>query len=106
MNITINLSFHGVKGACVQYTDKELRRDIKEARKLWTKTDAQKMVEILRKTLTDMLPDIINKGISRDPFGEIYTKEIFDQDLVCLAVYDHIGNDRPIALAFDPAKIN
>lgn len=97
-SIYIACGAHGVAGAAVEYTHLKLVRDIKKVRKLYTKEQAQQLHQILAKSLTAMLPEIMANGIAKDAYGETYTKETFDSDLVCLAVYDHIGNNKQIGL--------
>ena len=104
--IYIACGAHGVAGATVEYTHLKLVRDIKKARKLWTKEQAKNLHQILATSLTNMLPEIMANGIAKDAYGETYTKEIFDQDLVCLAVYDHIGNDKQIGLMMPRSNFN
>lgn len=96
--IYIACGAHGVQGASVEYSHLKLQRDIKAAKKLYTKQEAQQLHKILSMTLSAMLPNIMSTGQAVDSYGEHYTRETFDQDLVCLAVYDHIGNNKQIAL--------
>jgi hypothetical protein len=96
--IYIACGAHGVSGASVEYSHLKLQRDIKAAKKMWTKQQAQHLHKILSTTLTTMLPEIMTNGWAVDSYGERYTRETFDQDLVCLAVYDHIGNNKQIGL--------
>ena len=96
--IYIACGAHGVSGACVEYSHLKLVRDIKTAKKRFTKQEAQQLHKILSTTLTAMLPEIMSNGWAVDAYGERYNKETFDQDLVCLAVYDHVGNGSQIGL--------
>jgi hypothetical protein len=96
--IFIACDAHGVAGAGVEITQLKLQRDIKAVKKQWTKEQAKKLHTILANTLSAMLPEIMAHGCATDAYGEFYTKETFDQDLVCLAIYDHIGNGKQISL--------
>lgn len=96
--IVIACGAHGVKGAAVEYSDRLLRKEIKKVRKTLSKAQCQQLHKVLSHTLSDMLPTIAQYGMAIDAFGETYTKVTFDQDLVMLAVYDHVGNDSMIGL--------
>ena len=96
--IYIACGAHGVEGAAVEYSHLKLVRDIKKVKKLFNKEQAKELHKILATSLTAMLPEIMSNGWAVDAYGERYTKETFDQDLVCLAVYDHYGNGKQIGL--------
>jgi hypothetical protein len=96
--IYIACGAHGVAGASVEYTRLKLERSIKKAKKVFNKEQAKELHKIMAQSLTAMLPEIIANGTAVDSYGEVYNKETFDQDLVCLAIYDHIGNGSQIAL--------
>jgi hypothetical protein len=96
--IYIACEAHGVAGAAVEYSHLKLQRDIKKFKKMATKEMARDLHAILARSLTAMLPDIMLSGTAVDAYGERYTQDTFDSDLVALAIYDHIGNDKQIAL--------
>lgn len=97
-SIYIACGAHGVAGACVEYSHLKLQRDIKAVKKQWTKEQAKQLHAVLAESLSAMLPEIMAHGCATDAYGEFYTQETFDQDLVCLAVYDHYGNGKQIGL--------
>lgn len=100
--IVIACGAHGMPGVCVETTDSDVREAIAQASTLKRK-QVRKLHQMLVKNLKKMLPAIKSGKTVRDPHGELYTKEIFDADLVWLAVYDHVGNGKQIGLAGQPA---
>lgn len=97
---------HGVRGAVVETTHTIITRNITRARKKFGAENCKKLHEILARSLTAMMPQIMNQGYAVDEFGEYYTEETFDSDLVLLAVYDHVGNGRQIGVTTSPFIAN
>ena len=56
----------------------------------------------LVKELKAMLPAIMKGESPTDSHGEVYTKQTFDDDLIHLAVYDHLANGKRIHLMMSP----
>ena len=98
MTIQIACTYHGVPHAVVITTHDQIVDIIKQVSEMYSKKQCRNIHKSLAKDLSKMLPDIIAKGSSVSSEGEYYTRETFNQDLVCLAVYDHIGNNKQIAL--------
>lgn len=98
MNNIIICEMHGVSGAVVEITTEKLAESIAEAKQLFTKDQCRKLHKILKTELTRMLPMIAHYKYAVDSFGEFYDTQTFDDDLVLLAVYDHIGNGKKITL--------
>ena len=102
MKIFIACGAHGISGAAVEYTDSSLRKLIKQTKKRFTAEQCRDLHKILKTELATMLPKIMEHGLAKDSYGEYYTTEKFDTDLVYLAVYDHIGNNKQIGLVSTP----
>ena len=101
-NSTVNIActFHGVAGAVVQTTERDIKRATKQAKREFGKDGCKKLHAILARELTAMLPQIAKFGNAVDSYGEFYTNETFDADLLLLAVYDSVGNKRSIKKVF------
>ena len=78
---------------CRQFT---LQRDIKQARREFTREEAQKLHAILSQSLSQMLPAMQAQGQAVDAWGEHYNQDTFAKDLVCVTIYNLIGNDEPV----------
>jgi len=96
-NILITTGYHGVEGAGVMTTERELLIFIKMIKRQYTKDMCKVYHKNLKKSLSEMLPDIMSKGYATDENGEHFDRAKFDDYLVFLAVCDHIGNKKPIA---------
>ena len=62
-----------------------------------TKARARKLVKMLKQQVRTYLPTIMQGETYNDGF-EIMDKQKFDDDLVWVAIYDHIGNNKPITV--------
>ena len=63
----------------------------------FTKARARKLVKLLKQQVRTHLPTIMRGETYYDGF-ETMDKQKFDDDLVCLAIYDYIGNNKPITV--------
>jgi hypothetical protein len=98
MTIQIACEYHGVPHAVVLTTHETIVNTINEVSQMYSKKQCRNIHKSLAKDLAKMLPSIVANGSAISSNGEFYNREIFNQDLVCLAVYDHLGNDKQIAL--------
>lgn len=105
-NVYIACTPHGVTGAASQTTFKDIEKCIRTARKKFGVEGSRKMHAVLAKNLSNMLPQIMKVGFAYDEFGERYDADAFDSDLVWLAVYDHVGNGKKIAIMYTPVVAN
>jgi hypothetical protein len=99
-NVNINCTFHGVAGAGVQTTARDIKHATKTAKKKFGVDGCKKLHKILATQLTAMLPSIVQHGNAVDAYGEFYDTATFDNDLVLLAVYDSVGNGTKIKTMF------
>jgi hypothetical protein len=99
-NVNINCTLHGVAGAGVQTTAKDIKRATKQAKREFGKDGCKKLHKILATNLTAMLPSIMQHGNAVDAYGEFYDTASFDIDLLWLAVFDSVGNKTKIKTAF------
>ena len=97
--IFIACGYHGVKGATVETTERELHKAIKSVKSEMSKDMCRMLHSTLSKSLSEMLPDMISKGTAIDKYGEHYDREKFNDDLLAVGVYDHIGNNKRIGLS-------
>jgi hypothetical protein len=100
MTLQIACTYHGVPHAIVITTHDKIVNTIQQVTQMYSKKQCRNIHKSLAKDLSNMLPDIVANGFSFCN-GEFYNRETFNEDLVCLAVYDHIGNDKQIALTHE-----
>lgn len=99
--IQIVCAHHGVAGASVFTTHENLLEILDYVKQTNTKKECRKLHAYLKKELSRMLPDIVSKGKAKSSDGDIVTKDDFNEDLICLAIYDHVGNDKQIGIFID-----
>ena len=100
---------HGIPGVAVETTKHDveaLMNAIKEEiRRGSINKDMIKQMHLnLVKELKAMLPAIMRGESPTDSNGEVYTKQIFDDDLIHMAIYDHLANGKRIHLMMSPSS--
>lgn len=94
--VTIDLANNHLAGMFVQTTTQDIDECIAKLKSLgWGKLKIRKVVKMLKRQSRQYAPIIAAGGTYFDGH-EIMDKETFDADLLWIAVYDHVAENKPI----------
>jgi hypothetical protein len=99
MKVRLFSTYHGVTGTAVDTTTEcieTILNDIKQEN--IPKTEIMSMYLTLRDDLNSMTKQIASSGVAKSQFGDLYTKKEFDADLIYVCLYDHLANDKQLAI--------
>lgn len=101
MDIVISLGSHGLKGFAVQTTHEIVLDAIELAKSTYTRQECEQLRNILVRELRNGSGAIMSGKTFVDSYGELYDKQKFNDDLVWVAIYDHVANNKPIGLMME-----
>jgi hypothetical protein len=94
----IRLDPNGLTGVGVETNEQQMDKVWADIPQHYPQQTYKDLADALRKSLKAMLPSIVKNGYATDVYGEFYSKEIFDTDLMYLAAYDYIGYGKGISI--------